>query len=215
MDGTALAVVLLGVAVGVTELLTRYTDSPWDTLKSGSAMLYLALNGLAAWAALFLLRVNGFAECADTTCTLQESTWQALGAGLSGMAVLRASVLNIRVQGQDVGVGPAGIIQIYLNIADRSLDRSRAEARAGSISNLMQQVSFDKASVSLPAACFALMRNVSDDEQNIVSQQVNAIAGVDMPDSVRSVLLGLSLLDIVGEPALRAAIDLLGDEILH
>ena len=46
-----------------------------------------------------------------------------------------------------------------------------------------------------------------------MSQQVNALADVEMPDAVKSTLLGLSLLDIVGEPALRAAIDLLGDEI--
>jgi hypothetical protein len=134
-------------------------------------------------------------------------------AGFGAMAVLRASVLTLKVQDQDVGVGPAAILQIYLNVADRSTDRTRAEARAWSIAKLTKDVDFDKAKVSLPVTCFAQMRNVSAEEQKPISTQVNSLEGVDIAPAVKRTSLGLSLLDIVGGGALQAAVDLLGASI--
>jgi hypothetical protein len=152
-------------------------------------------------------------ECTGDVCTLRESTRQVLLAGVGGMAVLRASVLTLKVQDQDIGVGPAAILQIYMNVADRATDRTRAQARAHAIAKLMKDVDFDKAKVSLPATCFALMQNVGAEEQKIISNQVNGLEGVEIAPAVKSTILGLSLLDIVGEGALQSAIDLLGADI--
>jgi hypothetical protein len=152
-------------------------------------------------------------ECAGDVCTLRESTQQVLLAGVGGMAVLRASVLTLKVQDQDIGVGPAAILQIYMNVADRATDCTRAQARAHAIAKLMKDVDFDKAKVSLPATCFALMQNVGAEEQKIISNQVNGLEGVEIAPAVKSTILGLSLLDIVGAGALQAAIDLLGADV--
>lgn len=208
-------VALLGVAIGVSELLSRYRDAPWATIKHGSSLFYLFLNGAAAFMALFLMRTFGWADCGDDPCSLAQSTQHVLAAGLGGMAVLRASVMTLKIQGEDVGVGPAALIQIYLNVADRATDRSRARVRAESIANLMGPISFEKSGTALPAACFALMQNVTAEEQTVVSQQVNSLTSAEMSDSIKSILLGLSLLDIVGHSALKSAIDLLGEEILN
>lgn len=210
---TWLAVILIGAFVGISELLVRYRDNPLATIITTSSLWYIALNALAAFLALYLLDVFGAIECAENQCTLRESTEHVLLAGLGAMAVLRASILTLRVQDQDVGVGPAAILQIYLNVADRATDRRRATARAESIAGLMKAIDFDKAKVSLPATCFALMQNVSADEQKIISNQVNSLQGAEIAPAVKSIILGLSLLDIVGENALRAAIQALGDDI--
>lgn len=208
-----LAVILLGGFVGISELLIRYRDNPLASLRSVSSFVYVALNALGAWLALYLMAAFELVTCADAICTLRESTQHVLLAGLGGMAVLRASILTLKVQDQDIGVGPAAILQIYLNVADRATDRSRAQARARTIARLMKNVDFEKAKVSLPAACFALMQNVGAEEQKIVSNQVNGLEGVDIAPAVKSTILGLSLLDIVGEGALHSAIDLLGNDI--
>ena len=80
IDGPSLVVILLGIAVGITELLTRYTDSPWATLRTPSAVLYLAINGFVAYLALFVLRRPSDAQkppgaAAETSFT----PWQAPG----------------------------------------------------------------------------------------------------------------------------------------
>jgi len=208
-----LLVFALGAFVGISELLMRYRDDPMASLWRFSSLVYIALNGVAAFLALYLMNLFQLTECAAEVCTAREAASQVMLAGLGGMAVLRASVMTLKVQDQDVGVGPAAILQIYMNVADRATDRGRAEDRATTIAEMMGNVEFDKAKVSLPATCFALMQNVGAEEQKIVSNQVTGLDGVEIAPAVKSVILGLTLMDFVGERALRAAIELLGDNI--
>lgn len=208
-----LVVFLLGALVGVTELLSRYKDAHRATFKSLSSLFYIFMNGLAAYLALFLMYTFNWAECSAGGCIPSETVQHVLMAGFGGMAVLRASVMTLTIQGSEVGIGPAAIIQIFLKVADRGTDRARASVRADAILKLMGPVSFDKSSTTLPTTCFALMQNVSAEEQALVSGQVVALQNDDMPSEVKSYLLGLALLPIVGEAGLRAGIDLLGDQI--
>jgi len=208
-----LFVFLLGVLVGVSELLSRYKDAHRATFKSFSSLLYIFMNGLAAYLALYLMYTFNWAACDADGCSPSETVKHVLMAGFGGMAVLRASVMTLTIQGNEVGIGPAAVIQIFLKVADRGTDRARASVRADTILKLMEPVSFEKASIMLPTTCFALMQNVSAEEQALVSGQVVALQNDDMPSAVKSYLLGLALLPIVGEAGLRAGIDLLGDQI--
>ncbi len=54
-----LLVVLLGVLVGLGEIVSRYRDAPVRALGSLPAGLYLGLNGAASWLALVLVRHFG------------------------------------------------------------------------------------------------------------------------------------------------------------
>ena len=210
-------VVLLGCTIGVSELLSRYKDSLIATFKAPSTYFYIFLNGGAAYLAFFLMTdaFDWFSCEEPTQCSLGESTQQIFIAGLSGMAVLRASIMSLNVQGTDVGVGPAALIQLFLGIADRGIDRSRAKVRGSIILSLMADVDFNKSASVLPATCFALMQNVTAEEQNLVSDQVTLLeSDPGIPDKVKSVLLGLALLPIeLEESGLKAGMDLLGDQI--
>lgn len=208
-------VMLLGAFVGVSELLMRYRDDPIASIWRVSSSIYILLNAFAALLALFLMRdVFELFGCVDpSACTVKEVAEHVMLAGLSGMAVLRASVMTLKVQGQEIGVGPAALIQIYMDVADRATDRGRAEHRATTVANMMSNVDFDKVKVSLPATCFALMQNVGADEQKIVSDQVHGLEAVNISPSLKSLILALTLMDFVGERALRAAIRLLDDNI--
>ena len=79
----------------------------------------------------------------------------------------------------------------------------------------MSAVDFEKANQALPAYCLTLMQNVPAEEQNAMKDQVSKLdvggqGGGTMP---RARLLGLILIDVVGEDVLRASVEALGDEI--
>lgn len=205
-------VALFGLLVAFGELATRYRDAPTRAIANLSAWGYMALNAVAAVSALALIRL--YDVNLDMT-DAEERRWaQVLLAGFGAMAFFRTSFFIARVGGQDLGMGPSGVLQSLLKVADRGIDRHRARARAGEVTKAMEGVSFEKAQTSLPAYCFALMQNVTQEEQAAVADQVVAKLKVaNMPDATRGLALGLALMNIVGEGVLIAAVKSLGDEI--
>ena len=99
-------------------------------------------------------------------------------------------------------------------MTDRAVDRGRAEPRAVAITEIMARVDFGKAKLALPSYCFALMQNVSGEEQNSTGQLLSKLEIADMSPAIKANLLGLVLLNVVGAEVLRAAIKSLGTEIL-
>jgi hypothetical protein len=129
------------------------------------------------------------------------------------MALFRASIFNVRVSGQDVAIGPAGLLQVLLSAADRACDRARAGPRARAVAEIMKDVSFDKAKVQLPMLCFQLMQNVGSDEQKAFGVAVQELQKAEIGDAAKAQLLGLSLMNVVGSAVLKVAIDDLDDDI--
>lgn len=208
-----LLVALFGGFVGLSELVSRYRDSPTQAVLTVPGILYIAINGTAAAAALFLLSVND---------VFPEATWDGIGkaevialltAGFGAMVFFRSSIFNVRVGDKEWGVGPASLLQIIVDAADRACDRSRATPRSNSIIDIMRGVSFARASEALPAYCFGLMQNVRPDEQRAFANLVSDLRKSDMSDGFKSLNLGLGLMNIVGERVLRAAVSALGNKI--
>lgn len=205
-------VALLGGVTGCGELMTRYRDAPARSLTNPSAGAYITLNVTAAVIALALVRVFNV----DFGLTGEELRWtQVLVAGLGAMALFRTSIFIAKVGDEDIGMGPSGVLQSLLKVADRGVDRTRAKARASEVAKAMAGVSFEKAQVALPSYCFALMQNVTTEEQeavaeNIVGKLRNATS---MSDSTKALALGLALMNVVGDGVLLAAVSSLGDEI--
>lgn len=206
-------VALLGAATGCGELMTRYRDAPLRSLKNMSATAYVALNALAGIVGLALLRV--FNVDFGLTDSNQLRWTQILVGGLAAMALFRTSLFIAHVGDEDIGMGPSGVLQSLLKVADRGVDRTRAKARAGEVAKAMQSVSFDKAQGPLPPYCFALMQNVTTEEQEAVAQNIvgKLRASTNMSDSTKALALGLALMNIVGDGVLLAAVRSLGDEI--
>ena len=70
-----------------------------------------------------------------------------------------------------------------------------------------------EASVALPAYCFALLQNLSQTEQEVFARRVTLLRSASLSPRVKAYLLGLSLLNLVGEEILTTGVDNLGDEI--
>lgn len=206
-----LVVFSFGALVGIGELVSRYRDEPWGTLKSPPGIGYVILNALVSVAALLLIR--GF----EWTFSVQEDAvrWtQVLVAGFGAMALFRSSLFNVRVGDKDVAVGPNSFLQIILSATDREVDRRRATIRASLIKEIMADVSFEEAKVPLPLSCIALMQNMPPDEQAELNEDVGRLDRAEIVNpEIKSYLLGAALLTYVGDEVLQAAVKMLDDEI--
>lgn len=203
---------LLGAVTGCGELMTRYRDAPTRSLTNPSAFAYVALNFVAGVAGLALIRVFDV----DFGLAGEELRWtQVLVAGLGAMALFRTSIFIARVGNEDIGMGPSGVLQSLLKVADRGVDRARAKARAREVAKAMTGVSFEKAHGPLPAYCFALMQNVTTQEQEAVAENIvgKLKKSTNMSDATKALALGLALMNIVGDGVLLAAVSSLGNEI--
>lgn len=204
-------VALLGALVGIGELVSRYRDAPARAIVTGPAFLYTGLNAVAATVALALLDAFGvtFGQSAQAASMANVHWTTVLAAGFGAMAVLRSSVFTTRIDNQDVPIGPSSFLQIVLTAADRAVDRVRARARALRVSAIMGDVSYIHASAALPTLCFALMQNLPKDDQEAFGRQLDALTIANMNDTVKTLSLGLALMNLVGEGVLAAAVDAL------
>jgi len=186
-------------------LISRYKDDPGAALGSWPAGFYIAINSAASAGALGLIRANNW---------FSTSRWtQILMAGISAMAFFRTSLFVVRAGDRDVGVGPSGFLQIFLGAADRSVDRKRAAARSDAVAKVMKGIDFAKARRSLPPYCLTLMQNVPPEEQQVLERALQALDKRDAESSVKALLLGLELINVVGADVLTTAVGSLGDQI--
>jgi len=129
------------------------------------------------------------------------------------MVLFRSAVATVRVGDQDTAIGPSIVLFTLLAIADRSVDRSRGGDRSKRVVKIMKDVSFEKSRIALPAYCLALLQNVPAEEQQDLTNAVNSLAGSPMSDSLKSLNLGLLLMNLAGPALLTAAVDALQAEI--
>jgi hypothetical protein len=204
------AAVLLGIVVGLAELVSRYRDAPQAALYSRPALLYLALNGAASGLALALIRAYGWTFGAGAG----SARWtQLLVAGVGAMALFRTSLFTVRAGDRDIGVGPATFLQIFRDAADRAVDRLRARARSLQVGKLMDGVDYTKASEGLIPYCLTLMQNVSDNDQQKLVQAVKLLDAEPIEAPIKARILGLLLMNVVGPDVLTAAVDGLREQL--
>lgn len=210
-----IVVSIIGVSVGAGELLARYRDEPLSAICTWSGIGYVLLNGLMASGALYLVDTfEIFAQQANAGgAPAKTAIYRVLTSGLCSMAVFRSSLFNVRVGDQEVGVGPAIILQTYLRVIDRRIDRVRSLERDKLANELASGLAFERSYESLPAYCLALMQNLSSGEQQQLATAVAAINGSHQTDDAKMRLLILELVKLTGDKVLRQAIDTLGESI--
>ncbi len=206
-----LVVAVLSALVGAAELTNRYRDEPVRSLWNPAAVLYILLNVAASAGALALIYTFDWKFGGGTEQAVRWS--RVLVAGFGAMALFRTSLFVVRAGDRDIGVGPAGFLQIFLAAADRGVDRSRAQERAARVTELMKGVDYAKAYAALPPYCLALMRNVPAEEQQELDNALALLDKEDVEDDIKVRLLGLELINVVGEEVLEDAVKSLGAEI--
>lgn len=210
--GAYLVVAAVSTLVACGELVSRYRDAPLDVLRRLPSIFYLALNAAAGIAALLIIDAFNwtFGEQEELPALIK----QVFAASVSSMAMLRSSIFTIRIGGSDAHAGLYALVKTLLDSADRAVDRGRAKRRSQAVDQIMSGVNFDKAVVKLPSDCFALMQNVSPEEQQAVVNEVESLKMEDSLDNApRARQLGLVLMNVEGEEVLRASVEALDSEI--
>jgi hypothetical protein len=206
-------VAVFGALVGLAELVSRYRDEPVRAVNNWPSYIYVAINSLISMGALTLIQANWWQGPPKEAPGSSTRLMQVLLAGFGAMAFLRTSIFTLRIANQDIGIGPSAVVQALLRAVDSAVDRLRALDRDQAVTTTMAQVSFEKAYQLLPAHCLALMQNLPQEDQVALGRQVEAISRMNISDSMKARLLGLALLNVVGEEVLFTAVSSLIAEI--
>ncbi len=197
---------LIGLGTGATELMSRYRDRPFDAVISAPGLGYMMVNAAAAVLAFYFLTLWQKPE--------GDSAMRVLTAGIGAMAVFRSGLFTTRVAGQDIPIGPNFILKTILDVLDRAYDRQRANRRAELIGTIMGGVDFAQAKASLTELSLNLMQNVAGEEREKIAREIERVGGLGgLGGEAQAMVLGLKLIDIVGENTLRAAATNLGSSI--
>ena len=202
---------LIGASAGAIELLRRYRDAPWATLREGAAFAYVVINAASSLVAYHLVVV--FDVRFGVTDPAHLPAVQVLVAGLAAVTFFRTTLFTIRSGDTVLEIGPSAILQVLLSVTDRTIDRSRAIPRATDIPGIMSDIDFAKAAEALPAFCFGVMQNITSEEQAAAREQIGIIARTTLSNALKSNLLGLLLVNLVGMNVLKNAVAALGPEI--
>lgn len=212
--GDYLIVIALGMLVGFVEVISRYQDAPFVTAMTWPGLFYMLVNGSVAAVALWMVRLFGWQVLPGGETNAEVERWtEVIVAGLGAMAIFRSSLFVIGKEEQEVSIGPSAILDILLNAIDKEVDRQRGKVRAQSIKSIMENIAYEDAIADLTVISKALMQNLrAEDSKKIddVKTQIELVQGID-PD-VRKYLLGLRIMDVVGEDLLKQAIEIRGRE---
>ncbi len=211
--GARFQVALIGLFVGGVELIARYRDNPLRALWTWPAGLYILINIVAGLLALRALQVVRPSWLFEQTGARQLPFYLVLTGGFGAVALFRSSLFKVRTSDGELAVGPAVVLDTLLQASDRAVDRILASPRGTRVSAIMETVSFAKAKSALPSYCFAVMQNVSQQEQQAVASQIANLSAAEMTDRERSLNVGLVLLNVVGDSVLRSAVKDLGASI--
>ena len=116
----------------------------------------------------------------------------------------------MKVQDEEVAVGPAIILDTLLKFADAQVDRGRAADRASRIASVVKSLPLAQASTDLPRLCFALMQNLPVDvRQRLLDEITLVVTDTKRSDSVKVLEIGLVLWGRVGIGTLMGAVGLI------
>lgn len=210
------AVTAIGLAVGGTDIVSRYRDSPLRALMTPPALLYLLINAIAAMVALVICQKFDWEFGAESPD--QVLLRQVLVAGFGAMALFRTSLFLTTVgegENDEIDVGPSSVLKAFLGAADRGVDRARAQQSANEVVRCMADVEFRKAIEALPGQISVLLQNESTEEREAFGKEVGALReqATKMSEAASVLQLGLLCMRFAGPGVVQAAVESLGASI--
>jgi hypothetical protein len=187
---------LVGVAVGFSEVLSRYRSAPLLAATTPAGAMYLALNGLISLGAFALIRRYPD-KFPGLTADLLLLT---VVAGFGAMTVLRSKLFTFRASdGTEYEIGPAIVVDRMLKALDGKIDQRRAAARRAKVSKAMADLrDFDNTAKYFEFSLLSF-QHLTQDEKAAVALVIQDFRKVEWPDPLKIQAMGLALLEVVGE----------------
>ena len=184
----------LGGLWAAIELLSRYKDEPFKVLLSSVyCFLFIGLNVVVSGSCFAYLSQGAATE---TALPLQNIFISAFGAPI----VLRSRLFDIRSGDRIIQVGLGFLIDEFLRIVDRQIDRKRAKLRLALVAKAMKLVDF----VAVKGKVFLLVTNslqrLSEEEKLTFKKDLDSIdTDLEIASDNKSLALGFLVLDMTGE----------------
>ena len=176
----------IGATVGWSELISRYKNRPFNILRYGSSLLYIAINGIIS------LGVFSALENTESVKQLsnQSDLIKVIITSSSAMAIMRTSLFNFKHNGKDISAGPVIITEIFLNAAIKACDQDQAEIQLKEVSQIMKNLNFKDFEKDLVPICLTALKGVSNEEQKAIGEEVKKLSNNDYSNQAKSIILG-------------------------
>lgn len=205
----AAAAALFGAGTGAAEIVLRYRDEPFEALASAPAKFYLLFNAGVSLAAFALLRRYGQQVLPIAT---QDLALTAFAAGFGGMAVMRSKLFSYQTEsGNDLAAGPALIVDAFLRVLDRKIDRLRSAERERRVFDRVRSL-FESGGITedrfgfmcqfLAAHLLSYLNLQSSEKAEIATILRNYQTDAELskwPITLRTLAVGFAILNVVGE----------------
>ena len=188
---------LFGAATGVSEIISRYRDEPLLATINRYGLGYAAVNGALSAAAFALL--SRYSTQLFPTAT---ADWllRAFWAGFGAMVVMRSKLFIFRSDdGKDYPIGPAIVMESFLRMLDRKIDRFRASRRQARVFTAMSDITDFKTAADYLSASLLSFQNLSAEEKAEISTVIKEYTTAPWPTALKCAALGLAFLTIAGE----------------
>jgi len=209
---------LFGASVGAAEVFSKYRDAPFRAVATLPAVGYLILNGLISLAA-FAILLRYSAELLPAVSG--DIVMMALVAGFGGMAIARSKFFTLKgEQGEEFSFGPALVLDSFLNVLDRRIDRIRATHRQRLVFQRIRDLPTDQTSflfaLSFLLASLQSFQNLTEEEKESYAELLAGYRDLEeWPPKLRMFAAGFALLNLVGEENFDQVIDELRRDLLN
>lgn len=186
-----------GAATGVSEIISRYRDEPLLATINRYGLSYAGANGALSAGAFALL--SRYSEQLFPTAT---ADWllRAFWAGFGAMVVMRSKLFIFRSDdGKDYPIGPAIVMETFLRMLDRKIDRYRASKRQARVFTAMRDITDFDTSADYLSASLLSFQNLSEQEKAEIATVIKDYTDAPWPVPLKCAALGLAFLTIAGE----------------
>jgi len=196
----ALIVCSLSALWASIEILSRYKDDPFKVLfTSWYCFLFIAMNVLLSYACYSTIN-NFWSKELVSTFGARSDFAAVCIAAFGAPMFFRSRLFDVRSDDRTVQVGPGFLLDEFLRIVDRQIDRGRALFRLEFVTDKMKGIDFEKAQTTCQLLTVSSLQRLSAKEKEAFLQSVAEISR----DSIRNAeekayALGFVILDFVGE----------------
>lgn len=186
---------LIGCAVGLAELLSRYQWSIQAILRSREGWAYLLINGAASAFAYKTALDWGFGESLKD----KGDFWRVLLVSISSMFILRSSFAQVRFANQDVGLGLVSILGVFLKRAERGLDQNVASMRWSKVDEICAKLSYSRTRDFFQDVVANILATQGDNETLIFQSIIKKIDDTPSEDPIKMRLFAMVLFEYLGD----------------
>jgi hypothetical protein len=195
--GWAVLSFIIGAGTGISEIVSRYRDEPLRATANRYGFAYLALNGLiSVLAYAFLVRYSSNI----LTSVAGDPVMTSIVAGFGAMAILRSNFFIFRTEdGKEYPIGPSIVVETFLRMLDRKIDRLRASERQRRVLERLKDIADYDAAANYLEASLLSFQNLTEKEWTDIREVIEVYRKKAWPPALRVYAVGFAFLTIAGE----------------